>query len=141
MLVIVNVTIIVAALVLGFIKNREKVANEAMIFKLRRQLVAEKGEDKANFDEAWRVLDEADPAATVRVLKGAAQLARMHTGEPLQAEHLEDVEALMAEATAVEPAMHAATKRLVLEAGGRFKKGPLKKEARVVEKMGEFGIG
>ena len=54
---------------------------------------------------------------------------------PVQGAHLKDVEALMAEAAEVETAFHTATERLITEAGGVFKQGPLKKEARVREKM------
>ena len=41
----------------------------------------------------------------------------------------------MAEATAVEPAFHAATRMLIESAGGTLQQGPLKKKERVVEKM------
>ena len=75
-LLVVNIIIILIALVVGFYKNREKVANEATIFKLRRQLAVEKGVDKAKFDAAWESLEQADPPATVRVLAAAAQLEK-----------------------------------------------------------------
>ena len=134
-LLVVNIIIMLIALVVGFSKNREKVANEATIFKLRRQLAVEKDQDKKKFDNAWAGLEQPDPAATARVLECAAQLAQQFSKQPVQGAHLQDVEALMAEAAEVETAFHAATERLVTEAGGVFKQGPLKKEERVREKM------
>ena len=134
-LLVVNIIIILIALIVGFSKNRKNVANEATIFKLRRQLAVEKDVDKKKFDNAWADLERVEPAATVRVLRCAAQLAERFTTTPVQGGHLEDVDDLMAEAEEVETAFHAATERLITEAGGVFKQGPLKKKSRVQEKM------
>ena len=105
------------------------------MFVLLLQLGVEKKEDKHKYDAAWNGLEQADPAATALVMDMAQALADSHKLTPLQGTHLEDVTALMAEAAEVEDAFHAATKKLILEAGGEFKQGPLKKQARVVEKI------
>ena len=68
-------------------------------------------------------------------METAQALAARYRTTPLQGNHLKDVEALMAEATEVEPAFHAATKKLIESAGGRLQQGPLKKKDRVIEKM------
>ena len=71
-------------------------------------------------DLAWRGLERADPPAAVRVLEFAAQLARTFTTKPTQGDHLEDVTALMEEAADIELRMHAAMRKLIVDAGGDF---------------------
>ena len=95
----------------------------------------DKREDKANYDNAWKDLEQADPAAAKRVLEGAARLARQHGAAPRQGDHVKDVHALMEEAAMIEPRFHAAIESVVVEAGGKFLQGPLKKVERVFEKV------
>ena len=134
-LVVVNIVIIVAALVLGFYKNREREAKEAVIFKLRRQLATEKVKDKAKYDAAWEVLVASDPAAAARVMETARALEATYNMEmPLQGEHVVDIDALMTEAAETEARFHTAARKFIMEVGGEFKQAPLKRETRVREK-------
>ena len=73
--------------------------------------------------------------AEVRVLTGAAELARRYPDKPKQLNEFKDVDDLIAEATAVEEAMHTAMRRLVEGVGGLYDRGPLKKKPRILEKM------
>ena len=73
--------------------------------------------------------------AEVRVLTGAADLARQYPEKPKQLNEFKSVDDLITEAMAAEEAMHTAMRALVESVGGRYDRGPLKKKPRILEKM------
>ena len=97
--------------------------------------LTDKAEDKGKFEKAWARLAGEVVGVEVRVLTGAAELARRYPEKPKQLNEFKSVDDLIAEAAAAEEAMHTAMRALVESVGGRYDRGPLKKKPRILEKM------
>ena len=97
--------------------------------------LTDKAEDKRKFEHAWVRLAGEVLGAEVRVLTGAADLARQYPEKPKQLNEFKSVDDLITEAMAAEEAMHTAMRALVESVGGRYDRGPLKKKPRILEKM------
>ena len=150
-LVIVNLVVfpVLVHLTVNDMRAHESRAKQAML--LQRQLLVDKAADRGRFDAVWARLCSDANGAEAQVLGDAAELARLYGSRPKQLNEFNHVDGLLAEAAASDEAFHATARELVESVGGFYDRGPLKKQARVLEKCytdygerlgdGDFSIG